>query len=70
MLSSIEKASEAHEHFVKYAVALLEGDLPLPQLLQLAHLLVYHLRRFSLSHWKLNRAQSFDMEWNRIAVIC
>ena len=70
LLSSIEKASEAHEHLVKYAVALLEGDLPLPQLLQLAHLLVYHLRRFSLSHWKLNRAQSFDMEWNCIAVIC
>ena len=30
---SIEKASEAHEHLVEYAIALLEGDLPLPQLL-------------------------------------
>ena len=43
---SIEKASEASEHLVENAVAaVLEGQLPLPQLLKLPHLLVHHVRR-------------------------
>ena len=43
---SIEKASEADKHLVKYAVArVLEGELPLTQLLKLPHLLVHHVSR-------------------------
>ena len=42
--ASIEKASEAHEHLVKYAVAVFERQLPLPKLLQLEHLLVHHVQ--------------------------
>ena len=55
-LCSIEKASEAHEHLVKYAVAVFERQLPLPKLLQLEHLLVHHVQW--LSWWSLWK---FDM---------